>query len=588
MLEELRIRNFAIIDTLEIGFAPGFNVITGETGAGKSIIIDAVELLLGNRADPGSVRAGAEKATVEGIFVLSPEAQRAVLPILMREELRSEEGDHFVTLSREVRNNGRSTARVNGISVTLEVLREVGEKLVDIHGQSEHLSLLQPRSHIDLLDRYSDLYEMRGALTIAVGKLNDVRREIRHLLEDEAEIKRRAERLRRDVEEIEAAKLRPGEDDELRAERTRLSNSEQLAKLSGQALRLLSGDERAGDELPAVDRLMQVAAALSKLFAIDPDLKEEYQMAEYLASQAQELAITLAGYVEEVEYNPNRLNEVEERLELINGLRRRYGLTIDLVLEHAEKAKAELNGIENSEERLVELRAIEDKLLYQIGEMSAGMSKARAAAGRHLGERVVGELRDLRMERTKFEVQMLHEEVPDGCYVEVDGETKRYAFDETGIDRVEFMMSANPGEPLRPLAKVASGGETARIMLAMKRVLSQADHTPTLIFDEIDQGIGGRVGVVVGEKLWSLTNGHQVLCVTHLAQMAGYADAHFHVRKGVKNNRTLTLVTALDTPDLRAQELAAMLGTPGDAGMVSAQEILNIAQTYKQQGVGTK
>ncbi len=587
MLEELRIYNFAIIDQLELTFSQGFNVITGETGAGKSIIIDAVQLLLGDRADPEMIRAGAEKASIEGVFTLNSEARRVIVPILQREDLRGEEGEEYVVLAREVRRNGRSTARVNGIAVNQELLREIGDALVDIHGQSEHLSLLQPRAHIDLLDRYADLFEMRVALATVVGKVTEVRREIRALLQDEAELKRRADRLRREYEEITAANLRPGEDDELKAERKRLSNSEQLAKLGGQAAMLLSG-EGVREALPAVDVLMQVASALDKLAAIDAALKEEYELAESLAEQAQELALTLSDYIEKVEFNPKRLNEIEERLEVINTLKRRYGLTLELVLEHAERAKRELDGIEHSEERLADLRAHETDLLLQIGEMAEGMSRARRAAGQHLGDRVVNELRDLRMERTQFEVQMLREETPDGCLVGEGDAQKRYAFDETGIDRVEFVMSANPGEPLRPLVKVASGGETARIMLALKRVLSQADHTPTLIFDEIDQGIGGRVSTVVGEKLWSLSSGHQVLVVTHTAQIAGYADAHFHVRKAIQQNRTMTQVLPLEGDPQRVAELAAMMGTPGESGLQSAADILAQAREYKQQHVALK
>jgi|FLYN01.1.fsa_nt_gi DNA repair protein RecN (Recombination protein N) len=579
MLEELRIQNFAIIDRVELAFAPGFNVITGETGAGKSIIVDAVELLLGSRADASAVRAGAERAVVEATFALNPQTQAFLLPIFERENLTDGDIPAFVTLSREIRSNGRSAARINGVTVSQEVLREVGELLVDVHGQSEHLSLLKPRSHIDLLDRYADLLEMRHAIATVVGKLSHVRAEMRHLLEDEAALERRAELLRREIEEIEAAKLRPGEDDELRAERTRLSNSEQLAKLATEAVTLLHGDERASDKLSAVDQLGQVVLLLQKLSQIDPSLKTEYELADSVSAQAEELTLAVRKYADAVEYNPERLDEVEERLETINRLRRRYGATIEAVLEHAERARSELNGIEHSEERLEELRQQEDKLLHHIGELAAKISKVRATFGKRLSERIVSELADLRMERAQFEVSITHEDDPEGCYVN----GRRLAFDATGIDRVEFLMSANPGEPLRPLVKVASGGESARIMLALKRVLTQADQTPTLIFDEIDQGIGGRVGSVVGEKLWSLSTNHQVLVVTHLPQLAGYADKHYRVAKAVQANRTMTQVIPLDDDQGRITELSDMLGARGESGKQSAAEILQQARDFKRQ-----
>lgn len=578
MLEELRIQNFAIIDRLELSFAPGFNVITGETGAGKSIIIDAVELLLGGKADATFVRAGAEKAVIEGVFALNVQSQALVLPILEREDLLDGDGA-FVTISREVRNNGRSTARVNGVTTSQEVLREIGAFLVDVHGQSEHLSLLNPRTHIDLLDRYADLVELREAMASVVEKVMAVRREMKRLMDDEAALQRRAEQLRHEVEEIDAAELVPGEDEELRAERTKMANSEQLATLTAEAVMLLSGDDDAPDQLSAVDQLGQVAVLMTKLANLDPELKEDAELAAGLSAQVEELALSLRRYADTVEYTPERLNEVEERLELINRLRRRYGGTIEAILDYAERARDELDSIEHSEERLEELQAEEDKLLRHIGELGGKISRVRQMFGKKLGERIVQELADLRMERARFEVAITQDDDPNGCYV---GD-RRLAFDATGIDKVEMLMSANPGEPLRPLAKVASGGEAARIMLALKRVLTLADQTPTLIFDEIDQGIGGRVGSVVGEKLWELTGGHQVMVVTHLAQLAGYADRHYRVQKSVDEGRTHTEILPLAEEWQRVEELAAMLGTVNESGYQSARELLVAAADYKRQ-----
>ncbi|MBL8156719.1 MAG: DNA repair protein RecN [Anaerolineae bacterium] len=581
MLASLTVTDFAIIDRLHLELTAGFIVFTGETGAGKSIIIDAVGLLLGGKSDPNMVRAGADLARVEGVFHLAGEAQAAAAAVLEREALAAEDPAAEaaeLTLTRDLRREGRSTCRVNGQLVSLAILREIGQLLVDVHGQSEHLSLLNPRSHLDLLDRYSELTEMRLALASLVERVLNTRREIARLTEDEAALKRRAEQLRYEADEIEAADLRAGEEEELRAERTRMGNSEQLANYASEAYALLHGDE-SSDQLSAVDQLMQVSVLLGKLANIDTDMKEDAELADSLSVEAEELALALRRYADRVEYNPDRLDEVEERLEVINKLRRRYGASIEAVLQYAEKARKELENIENSDERLEKLRGDEDKLLHHVGEVADRISKVRQMMGQKMGERVVAELDDLRMERAQFKVSIERREDATGCFV---GE-KRYAFTHTGVDEVEFLMSANPGEPLRPLAKVASGGEMARIMLALKRVLALADQTPTLIFDEIDTGIGGRVGSVVGEKLWSLSHGHQVLVVTHLAQLAGYGDKHYHVTKQVKGERTMTLVTALDDEAQRINELAAMLGTEGESGRLSAQGILAQADTFKQE-----
>lgn len=581
MLTELRIENFAIIDRLDLTFGRGLNVITGETGAGKSILIDAVELLLGGKADPSFIRSGAEKAVIEGTFALYDRAQALIVPVLEREDLLDADTPTEIVISREVRTTGRSAARVNGISVNLDVLSEIGGLLVDVHGQSAHLSLLKPNAHIDLLDRYADMMDTRSGLASIVQKLTDVRTEIDQLLQDEAALQRRADRLRDEIEEIDGAVLRPGEDEELRAERNRLANSEQLARLSAEAVKMLYGDER-DDGTPALDAVLNAAGLLGKLATIDPELKEEHEVAIEIGDLLDELAASLRRYVDTVEYNPDRLDEVEERLEVLNTLKRRYGSSIEVILDHAEAARAELDGIENSEERIGQLREQEHTLLRHIGELAARISRARTTAAGRLAEGIVRELADLRMARARFEVSLIQRDDPDGCVVE----DRRLAFDATGIDTVEFMLSANPGEPLRPLAKVASGGESARIMLAMKRVLTQADHTPTLIFDEIDQGIGGRVGSVVGEKLWELTGEHQVMVVTHLAQLAGYADRHFRVEKLLDAGRTRTQIVPLHETDQRTEELAAMLGTVNDSGQQSARELLQSANEYKLTHTG--
>lgn len=581
MLEELRITNFAIIDKLVVEFNNGFNVITGETGAGKSIVVDAVELLLGNKADKSYVRSGTDKAIVEGIFALDERAKAQVIPILMDSDLiQREEEANFLTLSREVRSSGRSACRINGMTCNTEVLKEVGEVLVDIHGQSGHLSLFKPRAHMDLLDRYADLLEVRSALAEVVTTLHTLRRDMKVLTEDKDELKRKADRLRYEVEDIDSADLKADEEEDLMNEFNRLANSDKLAELSGTAFGLLSAED---DEefMPAVDVLQQIAATMEKLLKLDPSMQEDYDLAQEIATSAQELAINLGGYVDDLDHDPLRLEELEERIDTIKKLKKRYTCeTIQELLDYADKTRDELESIDHSEERLEELRKQEEKTLRHIGELSERISKVREVAGRALSKKVIRELADLRMDKAQFEVTRERTLDPNGAYGK-DG--KRYKFDSSGIENVEFLLSANPGEPLRPLAKVASGGEAARIMLALKRVLTQADYTPTLIFDEIDTGIGGRLGSIVGEKLWTLTEGHQVLCVTHLPQLASFGDKHFHVTKQLTSKRTISQLTILDDAQTRSAELAEMLGAVGESGLQSARDILTEADHRKSE-----
>ncbi|MXX51132.1 MAG: DNA repair protein RecN [Chloroflexi bacterium] len=575
MLEELRVENFAVIDQLELRFGAGFQVITGETGAGKSILIDAVELLLGGRADPTFVRAGSQRSIIEGVIRLDERARQALLPALQREELIDPDAPDYLTIRREIRRRGRSSARINGMPVRSDLLTEIGGELFDIHGQSQHLSLFRPRRHIDLLDRYAGLLATRAGLADLVADLAALQAEMRALADGSEALARRADMLRHELDEIQAANLDPAEEDELQKERNRLANSEQLAQLAGEAARLLDDND---DDRGAVDKLMGVAGTLLKLTQIDPQLSEQYDQAESLAQAAQELALELARYAGDAEYDPQRLNELEERLELIRNLKRRHNVdTVQDILDYARRAQTELDSIDHSDERLQALGAREERLLRQIGDISWRLSQARAQAGDDLSAAVVRELSDLRMERTRFDVRLAQAEHPAGCIV---GET-RYKFDAKGLDDVEFLLSANPGEPLRPLAKVASGGEAARIMLALKRVLTAADHTPILIFDEVDQGIGGRLGAVVGEKLWSLSSAHQVLCVTHLPQLASFADAHFQAQKDLQSAHAATQVRQLTDGDERVSELASMLGAGGLAGLLSARDMLDAARRVK-------
>lgn len=595
MLAELTIHDFAIIDDLHLRFPPGFTVFTGETGAGKSIIIDAVEMVLGGRVDATAVRAGADQALVEANFVLGLAQWQAVQPVLEREGLEGQEPE--LLLGREVRREGRNVCRVNGRRVTLSVLREVAERLVDIHGQSEHLSLLRVREHVGLLDRYGDLWELRAQAADKVAQVRAVRRERSELERDEAELARRMDLLQYQIAEIEAAALQPGEQEELEAERVRLANAEQLTSLLSEALR--AAGEGTEESLSALDLWGEAQRALEGLVRIDAGLEPRLREAEELTYRLQDLTEQLRDYRDRVEYSPRRLAEVEERLELVRRLERKYGPAIPDVLAYGQRAAQELEKITHSEERIVELRIEEEHLLTELGAVAAELSLRRREAGQRLSAGIEQELQDLRMEGARFGVDFQLREEPTGVplppsLTDADPSApSRAAFDASGIDRVEFLVSPNPGEPLKPLARIASGGETSRLMLALKAVLSRADETPTLIFDEIDQGIGGRVGATVGEKLWGLTLAradtavaHQVLCVTHLPQLAGFGDAHLRVEKEAVEGRTVTRVSPLEEP-ARVEELALMLGASGEAAYRSAEEILEHVAERKSQVMGS-
>ena len=583
MLEEIDIRNFAVAEHVRLRLAAGFNAITGETGAGKSIIVDALGLLLGGRADPDAVRAGAVAARVEGVFRLDGEPDEALAEALA--EAGVEPDDGLLIISREVPRQGRSAARVNGRAMVQSALAALGRRLVDIHGQTDQLSILRPAEHLGYLDRYAGLEGQRTAFAELAGELRIVRAEIRRITEDERERARRQDRLSYEVQEIDDARLRSGEEEELREERSLLANAEELARLSDVAHAALTGGGRGGS---AVDALGLAAESLAQLARLDPRMAETAALAEALQSQAYDLARDLRDYREGVEYNPRRLEQIEERLGLIGSLKRKYGATVEEVLAYGERARAELEDIESSEERTERLRAREQELLPRLGAAAEALCTARRAAAGRLAAAVRREIGDLQLAGGRFAVRLERRADADGLPVtlpldelvggdEHDGtptcSPATVAFDRTGVDRVEFYVTLNPGEPLRPLAKVASGGETARLMLALKTILGAADVVPTLVFDEVDVGIGGRSGQIVGEKLAALGSHHQVVCITHLPQVAARAGRHLAVVKRVEGDRTFTEVRELEGED-RRRELAAMLGGSTEAHLAAAGEML--------------
>jgi DNA repair protein RecN (Recombination protein N) len=573
MLTELRIDNFAIIQHLELQFKDGLTTFTGETGAGKSILLDALIGVIGGKLDTTFIRSGAERAQVEATFQL-PQANRdAILDLLRREDLLDEpESDvQEVTLAREIRREGRTTARVNGRSVSVGLLRDLGSTLLDIHGQSEHLSLLNVRQHLGLLDRYTGDAAALEVYRKVYRDLLALRRELNGLRQGEIDSARRSDFLTFQFQEIESAHLQPGEDEELLKERDRLANAESLADLAQKSVLLL--DE--GDpESPAISDLTgQIVQNLSALSRIDPSMDALYQQAIGAAEIFSDLARDLRDYVEQVEFNPRRLEQVEDRLDLIHNLERKYGGSIAAILAFAEDARAQLETISNAGERIAELEEQESRLLAELARHGQALSQARRAAAETLAAGVEAELNDLSMAGARFSVDIHYRPDPVGVVL-ADGQ--KVAFDDTGLDAVEFLIAPNPGEGLKPLVKIASGGETSRLMLALKNVLARADDIPTLIFDEIDQGIGGRVGTVVGEKLWQLARRHQVLCVTHLPQLAAFGDQHYRVQKRVQEGRTSTHVEPLGGP-VRLDELAQMMGSVTNANRSAAQETLEEA-----------
>ncbi|BCY17762.1 MAG: DNA repair protein RecN [Chloroflexi bacterium] len=568
MLQELRIDNFAIIQHLELRFDSGLVIFTGETGAGKSIILDAIEALVGGKAEAGMVRSGEDRALLEADFSTNPDVDR----ILEREDLLDEPGQ--VILSREIRKEGRTSCRVNGRSVSQSLLKEIGSSLVDIHGQSEHLSLLNIKQHIQLLDRFAGSGTLLSAYREDYNRLSNLRKNLTTLREQEKDSARTIDLLRYQVNEIESARLKPGELDELVVERDRLANAENLATLGQDAMRIL--DEGEADSPSASDLIGQVVRTLTSLARIDPSMSSVLDKAEIISDDIAELSRALSDYLERIEINPRRLEQMEDRIELIRNLSRKYGGSEEAALAFMEDARRQLESIEHSGEQIEQLEAEEKSILASLTEKALALSQLRKEAAGKLSSAVEAQLQDLHMPGARFMVDM--RTLPDTSGI--PDETGNLArFDNSGFDLVEFLIAPNPGEGLKPMVKIASGGETSRLMLALKNVLAHADEVPTLIFDEIDQGIGGRVGTTVGEKLWQVARSHQVFCVTHLPQLAAFGDQHFTVGKKIVNDRTMTETKALNGDD-RIRELALMLGTNSEAGMESARALITEAGSF--------
>jgi DNA repair protein RecN (Recombination protein N) len=612
MLLELQISDFAIIDHLHLHLEHGFNVLTGETGAGKSIIIDALGMLRGEKTDTTLVRAGKSRARVEGVFSLHGHPD--VVAILQEYDLWSED-DEQVILTREISSEtGRSTARINRRAVNTSVLREVGSHLIDIHGQHEGLSLFNTRTHLDMLDRYGGLLPLREQVGEQVARLREIREHLADLRRNEARRHERIEELRFLLEDVQAAKLQPNEEQELLQERSMLQNSVRITELVTSSYAMLYQGEESGQypARPVVEMLGLVVGDLEELARIDPAVQQMAEQATDLHYHLEDLATNLRAYRDALDFDPRRLDEIEDRLTLIRSLQRKYGGDIPELLERAANAEAEIERLTHSAEHMADLEAQEAAQRATLGALAADLSRRRRAIGDELSRLIEGAMADLSMRNVQFAVHFEFRRDTDGVPLPEEAgaahangaqqpdlfeqqpaqapQTVLLACDRTGIDQIEFMISPNPGEPLKPLARIASGGESARLLLALKSILSRVDNVPTLVFDEIDVGVGGRAGQVVGQKLWAITDNHQVICITHLPQVAAFADAHYAISKEVhetEQSGTLATRTAIQalSDEQRIDELAAMLdGTPvSDNSRASAREIIERAALLKHE-----
>lgn len=632
MLVELSIKDFAIIDKLHLRLNRLFNVFTGETGAGKSIIIDAVNALLGGKIGAEFVRAGCDRATVEGVFSLealppvsaewrpvealayastngastmfeafeqaeedlsarvttqnlghnSADARVALAALLYEYDITPEDGQ--IILTRDIFRSGRTVARVNGRAFSQQVLQQVASWLVDIHGQSEHMSLLRTEQHVNFLDRYAELLPLRDELGKKVQDWRNARKSLQALQQNERDQERRAEFLRFEIEEIEKANLQPNEVEELEQERQVLSNAERLRELCTLVYGSIKGSDLGNSDFTAaLDQLQTAQRALSELARLDKSLEEYADGLSEAIYQLEDVAASVSSYETDIEDNPQRLADIEERLDLISKLKRKYGASIEEILQRAAEDQAELDTITNRDELIAQLQQQDTRFRREIGTLAQELSARRAQAAQRLSSSMEEQLNDLNMRRARFQVELT--QVPDeqGIPASVAGQPEQsYACDQTGIDRVQFLIAPNPGEPFKPLTRIASGGETSRLMLALKTILADADATPTLIFDEIDSGISGRSGQVVGEKLWQLTRNHQVICVTHLPQIAAFADVHYNVNKQILDDRTITIVNEL-RPEQRVREIAHIMGgNVTEFSTKSAEEMLARSYLWKE------
>lgn len=546
MLKYLHIKDFILIDDLEIEFSQGLNILTGETGAGKTIIVGALNAVLGERVTSESIRPGASRGIIRAMFEIKSgrieeELHKYGLALANQELL----------LQREILETGKHICRINGQIVTLGVLTEVGRQLVDLHGQHQHQSLLNPATQLELLDRYGNLQVRVEEVANLYKQFTGLISELQKLRINEEEKARQIDLLRFELEEITMAKLKLNEDTELEAEANILRHSEKLYQLAHQSCQILSEAE-GGAIIP---QLYQVIKKLTSMQAFDSSVAQYLNTAEENYYQLQGLVGDLNSYLNRREFSPERLEEVELRLNLIAKLRYKYGQTIPEILSYADKAAQKIALLIHQEERIEELKGEIEKTIAQLEPTANQLSEDRGAVASILQTEIVKELADLGMKKTLFEISLLTKE---DAHSQLKLKHQPVRITSRGFDEVEFQLSPNPGHPLRPLANIASGGELSRVMLAIKTILAKVDEIPTLIFDEIDTGVGGKIGQQVGQKLKHISQSRQVICITHLPQIAVQAETHLYVEKRVINEKTQTTVKPL-TEQEQINELALLL-----------------------------
>ncbi|PGB03961.1 DNA repair protein RecN [Bacillus toyonensis] len=571
MLSELSIRNFAIIEALNISFQKGLTVLSGETGAGKSIIIDAISLLVGGRGSAEFVRYGTEKAEIEGLFYVEDDKHPC---IEKAEELDIEIEDGMIILKRDIAANGKSVCRVNGKLVTLSILKEVGKTLVDIHGQHETQDLMNEERHLFMLDHFDGEHKQLDIYQTVYADYEKLKKQLKSLSENEQQMAHRLDLIQFQHEEIRKADLKMDEENELTEERLQISNFEKIYKALGDAYRSLSADGQGLDNVRSAMGQMESITHLDEVYQENHDsIANSYYLLEEVAYQLRE-------NLDMMEYDPNRLDEIETRLNEIRMLKRKYGNNVEEILAYADKIEQEIFTIENKDVHIETTKKQLKELESIILKEATLLSNMRHELAEHLTNAIHQELKELYMEKTKFEVRIMKRE---GNAEEplVEGAPVRLTAD--GYDHVEFYISTNPGEPLKPLSKVASGGELSRIILALKSIFSKHQGIASVIFDEVDTGVSGRVAQAIAEKIYRVSVNSQVLCITHLPQVASMADSHLFIRKQVANDRTITSVTVLTMED-KVTEIARMISGVEITDLTTehAKELLTQAHHFKQ------
>jgi DNA repair protein RecN (Recombination protein N) len=579
MLLELSITDFAIIERSTIRFSEGLNALTGGTGAGKSILLDALGAVLGSRVSSALVRTGRDAARVEAAFELDSSTLQRVRSQLEEIGVDIVEEDALV-LTREIQSNGRSSARINGRLTTAGALASIGAALVDIHGQSDHLAILKPTEQRSLLDRFGSLDPQRSALAADVKEWRGIRQRIAELSRNSREREQRIDLVRFQIDEIEAAAITAGDDEALMNERDVLRNADRLRADSLEALSALADEDSSGGA-GVTSSLRRVTALTADITTYDTSAGNLCERATELLVLAEDFARELRTYVEQIESDDARLAEVEDRLASIQLLKRKYGATVQDVLDFAEDARQELSQLTSGNVDIGTLQEREILLSRRVASAATTLSDDRVEAAKRLSAAIKGSIADLQMGGAEIAIAVNRRDDARGVALAGNSKEMRLDVDESGIDDIEFLIAPNTGEALKPLGRIASGGETARLMLATKSILSAVDLTPTLVFDEIDVGVGGRSGQVVGEKLWGISRRHQVIVVTHLPQVAALAENHLKIEKSDSEGRTVSNVRTLAGAD-RELELAAMIDglPPGEAARLNARMMLHRSRTF--------